>query len=479
MAPEADETFRRIKSLVIRRTLHQYYEDKDSLLLERVGARLAVTGLDAEEYLALLGDPGRGNDEWDALCAVIAIGETFFFRFAEQFDALERRILPALIRARENSRRLRIWSAGCSTGAEPYSIAILLRRLLGSSLADWSISISGTDLSLRAIEAARAAEYGDWAVRTLTNEERHRDFVPVRAGTSRRWRLLPVYRGMVEFEQHNLAELLERPLGAREGSFDLVLCRNVLIYFGADQAATLAARLGECLAEDGWLLLGHAEAAMLPDAAMRREAVGDTVAWRPRPAARAGRGNGSGAAGPAEPEETPFANAADRRGRRSGSTLGSRPGSRPEPIPEVGGPVRHPPDPASEADAVGAVRALADAGRIAEAGTRCRAALAAFPLNPELFYISALLERATGRLAAAEAEFRRAIYLDGRFVMAHYHLGLLLGELDRGLEGRRSIAEAAAVAHGLPADAELPGGDGLTAGRLLALFRSGLDGGAG
>ena len=118
--PEADPGFSTLKARIIARTGHHYYADKDDLLFDRLRKRFRVHGFaDASAYAGLLDDPIAGGAEWAALEAEITIGETFFFRYAEQFAALRATILPALIAARSGERTLRVWSAGCSTGAEP------------------------------------------------------------------------------------------------------------------------------------------------------------------------------------------------------------------------------------------------------------------------------------------------------------------------------------------------------------------------
>ena len=160
------------------------------------------------------------------------------------------------------SRTLRIWSAGCSTGAEPYSIAVLLHELLAEDLGNWRISITGTDISATALAAARSGEYGRWALRTLPPEERQRLFLagPPAPGAAREgsFTLRPQFRRMVRFETQNLLGLLEG--GAKAFSdFDLILCRNVLIYFDAETVYGLVRSFGRRLKPDGWLLLGHAE----------------------------------------------------------------------------------------------------------------------------------------------------------------------------------------------------------------------------
>ncbi len=442
---EPGPAFAAIKALVIRRTLHHYYDDKEPLLRERVLRRMAVLGVDADNYLALLQDDRNADAEWSALEDEITVGETFFFRFAEQFAALERTVLPALIRDRADSRTLRIWSAGCSSGAEPYSVAILLHRLLGERLPDWSISILGTDISASALAAARTAVYGDWALRSLPDAERRRDFIALPDGRTPRWRLRPAYQRMVRFERRNLLHLLDTD-PASLPQYDLVLCRNVLIYFHPDRVQALVRRFGTVLAPDGWLLLGHAEAGAFELAGLRPVGVDGTTAWMRADA-------------PALPHAVPppVRPVPPPRSRRQRS-----------PAPTV----RTTEAPASaEADAVDRVRRLADSGASEAALRLCRDEIGRHPLCAPLFFYSGLLGRALARPEEAETDFRRAIYLCRQFAMGHYHLGLLLTERGQLAHGRRSIAEAGRLAAGLPDDAELPCGDGMTAGRLRRLAR--------
>ncbi|WP_419729954.1 CheR family methyltransferase [Lichenicola sp.] len=467
MTGDADHAvFARIKAMVIGRTLHHYYQDKDALLRERLARRMQQTGLDAAGYLARLearDGAAAAEAEWLALEAEITVGETFFFRYPEQFAALEERILPELIRARSATRRLRIWSAGCASGAEPYSIAILLHRLLGSALPDWSVSILGTDLSATALQAAQAAEYGDWALRTMPDADRQRDFIAVAGG--RRWQLRPAFRGMVRFERHNLLRLLDTDLPLQFSDYDLVLCRNVLIYFHADQVRALVQRFAGLLASDGWLLLGHAEAGTGVFEGLRPVPMAGTLAWQREIASPHGvpaRPEVSGQHVPAAKEPPQPVARADRPAARRRIPVVAQ--EAPAPIGTVvveppGGPVHE------------RIRAMADAGQHADALAACREELRRRPAAPSLLFYAALLARALGRELEAEADFRRAISLCNDFAMAHYHLGLLLMDAGRIEPGRRAIAEAGRIARDLAPDTILDDGDGMTAGRLRVLSR--------
>ena len=456
--PEADPGFASLKARIIARTGHHDYADKDDLLFDRLRKRFRAQGLaDATAYGALLDDRAAGGPEWAALEAEITIGETFFFRYAEQFTALRATILPALIAARAAERSLRVWSAGCSTGAEPYSIAILLHELLGPALPDWRVSILGTDISSTALETARAGIYGRWALRTLPPGERLRHFVPgppvAGAGRDGTYALRPEFRRMVRFERRNLVDLLDGRGTLPQAEFDLILCRNVLIYFEADAVLGIVRGLGRRLRPEGWLLLGHAEPNPAIAALFESVNLPGTVAYRP-----------PGAVGPA-PAPPAW-----------GPAVLPDPAPIPAPLPapdaplaRVFAPAEPLPEDAEVAEAMpdlARIRALADAGETGAAWRALRIAIRAAPTDAALHYYDGLLARALGRDAEAERALRGALYLDRDFVMAHYQLGLLMLGLGRAGEADRALDNAIRLAQALAPDAVVAEGGGIAPGDL-------------
>lgn len=482
--PEADPAYAALKARIIARTGHHYYADKDDLLIERLRRRFReAAAADCAAYAALLSDGTLGEAEWARLEAEITVGETFFFRYAEQFQALRERILPALIAARASERTLRIWSAGCSTGAEPYSLAILVRELLGEALPDWRVSILGTDISTEALATARAAEYGRWALRTMPPEERLRYFtrLPPAPGIRREggYALRPEFRGLVRFERGNLLTLVE-PAAPGGETFDLILCRNVLIYFDARTVAAVVRGLGRRLRADGWLLLGHAEPNPVFSGFLDAVSLPGTVAYRARsetPALVVPDGlvlpvplvgfdgeDGAEAVAPVSPGSPPMA--ADVPAPVGVPRADAAACRQIVPPDEAGDAA---PGSASDRDRI---RALADAGDTGAAWRALRVALDRDPTDPALRFYEGLLARALGRDAEAERALRAALYLDRGFVMAHYHLGLLLIGLERLDAAARAldnaIALSQALSEALGPDTVLPEGDGASAAEIAA-----------
>lgn len=458
-----DAEFERLKALLIARTGHFYYQDKDTLLWERLRRRLQRTGLrGCGAYLDRLADPLLGEAEWIALEAEITIGETFFFRYAEQFAALRGTILPEILGRRAPSRGLRIWSAGCASGAEPYSLAILLRRILGEELAEWRAYLLGTDLNEAVLQMARAGRYSRWALRGVPAEEVERDFLPQPGG--RDWLLRPEHRAMVRFERHNLLSLLDGTSPLQINEFDLILCRNVLIYFHPDTVVRIVRALAERLAEGGWLLLGHAEPNPAFAEFLEVVNLAGTVAYR-RPAAAL---RPPEAAPPPPPPPPPSGPPPPPR------VLPSWPPPPRRAVPPPPPPPPAPPGAAAREDAEVAlrrVRQLADAGDLPAARAACETVLAQQPIRPAPHYYKGLIARGLGQPGEAERAFRDALYLKGDFPMAHYQLGLLLLDEGRQMAGRRALATAARLARELPAATPLEEGDGMTARQLRELVR--------
>jgi chemotaxis protein methyltransferase CheR len=195
--------------------------------------------------------------------------ETFFFREATQYDALRSTVLPELMQQRQVMRKINVWSAAASTGQEAYSLAMLLLEM---GLGNWDISIVGTDLSTMVLQRARAGRY-------LQIEVNRGLPAPLLVKYFKRegleWQLKDEVRRLVRFEQDDL----RRTTSAR-GPFDLVFCRNVLIYFDVETKRSVLARILECLAPGGQLLLGGSETTLNLDDRFVRRAVGSAMLYR-------------------------------------------------------------------------------------------------------------------------------------------------------------------------------------------------------
>ena len=213
-----------------------------SLLRER-----GIVSLDELITILVMGkEPSLSQQVVEALLN----NETYFFRDRAPFDLLSRYALPELAKRRADNRRIRIWSAGCSTGQEIYSLAMLFAED-PEPWRGWTIDLLGTDVSTGCIDRARAGGYSQFEIqRGLGINQMIKWFEESSDG----WRAVEALRKPVRFQVHNLLEPPPHP-----GGFDIVLCRNVLLYLSPEKRALAFERLASAMAEDGWLMLGAGE----------------------------------------------------------------------------------------------------------------------------------------------------------------------------------------------------------------------------
>ena len=204
------------------------------------------------QYILFLTMGPYQKDEFQEMFNRITINETSFFRNQPQLDVLEKRVLPQLLEARKSSKRLRLWSAACSTGEEPYTLAMMLHRTLGLRLPDWRIEILATDISERCLLAAQKGAYSSFSFRSVDPLIQQRYFKQ----EGNLYHLNDDIKQMVNFELHNLRDTLA---AKRHGQWDVILCRNVMIYFDDDMKKRVVQMFYDQLATDGTLFIGHSE----------------------------------------------------------------------------------------------------------------------------------------------------------------------------------------------------------------------------
>jgi chemotaxis protein methyltransferase CheR len=246
-----EEEFRLLRDLVQTHCGILFRDETKYLLERRLGPRLEALGLATfgEYHRFLRYDPGR-EGELDEAVDLLTTNETYFYREPHQLAALAREILPAVAAARASQKRLRILSAGCSTGEEAYTLAVLVRE--SRLFEGWDVQIVGADISRRCLATARAAAYGEHAFRSAEAAPMRRWF-QLRGG---KWVVDEAIRRMVRFTRENLLD--PRAL-ASISQVDVLLCRNVMIYFDLAARRRVLATFHARLREGGWLLLGHSE----------------------------------------------------------------------------------------------------------------------------------------------------------------------------------------------------------------------------
>jgi chemotaxis protein methyltransferase CheR len=462
---------------------------RDVLLRGLTDGMRRTRSCDLPTYLRRL-ETDRGA--LDGLVADLTVNETYFFRDVDQLRMIRDDILAPRLASSPDGQPVRIWSAGCASGEEPYSLAMLLD---GAGLSA-SAHIVGTDIARAALARGGEGRYGKWSLRATPPEATGRYFT--RHGDA--FVLAPEIHGAVEFRYLNLATDAYPSLAAGIWGMDVVLCRNVLIYFDRRTVARVARRLIAALAPGGWLVTGASDP-LIGDVvrcevvstraglayrrvepaarrAVRERAVASPGSVDVLPAVTAESAASPGAATPAPPGGGLAGTEAERPDTGRVEAPAAPPA---EPTlddatrayeahdyPTAAAVARrlthaHPADPQGW---VVLVRSLANGGGLEAAGRACAAALDRHRTSAELTYLHGLLLAEARRFPQAAGALRAALYLDRRLVVAHLALAATLARAGEPAGARRALRNAGRLLADMPEEAVVPASDGARAGRL-------------
>ncbi|MBU6429476.1 MAG: hypothetical protein KGR26_10725, partial [Cyanobacteria bacterium REEB65] len=379
----------------------------DTELADRLLERVVPEGMDPQAAVAKLQQAPEDSPEGRSLTRFVTVGETFFFREAAQFQTLEDE-LPRLYEAR--GRKLHLWVAGTSTGEEAYSLAITALRAFGPD-AQSKVSIDATDLNPEYLERARKGAYGRRSFRGTTVEQLA-EFFEDDGETAV---ICDAAKRLVTFARHNL--LSDMPYEEAIGTpADVLLCRNVCLYFDKETFRKVQLRLARTLSEGGVLLLGAAETVLHDSGLVRLERRDKTFIYV--------KGSGSTAL-PAPPavRQAEF--------RRATGLLGKRPfhgGTGPlRPLPFRDEVDEEPP---VDQGILGEAAILLDMGETQRAAVLCHAALEEDPFRPAAHFLLGLARRLMGSYQEAVHQFRAAAYLQQDDWLASFHLAEAYRALD-------------------------------------------------
>jgi len=460
-----------------------YFSEKRRSELE-LGIRhafAASTCTSLDEYYDLLRNAQEGAMEMDRLINAVTVSESHFFRDAAQFAALYQQVLPAIIERRRPLRTLRLWSAGCASGEEPYSLAMLLRELL-PDVDEWAITILGTDINTEALDRARKGIYGEWAFREeLAKQWRSRYF----QAHGNRYELKPEVRRMVTFARLNLAEASYPSYETNTTYMDLILCRNVTIYFQEAVTQEVVNRFYDALVDGGWLVVGHSEPSLATYRRFQVRNFPDTIFYQ-----RTGQPV-------VPPGEREWLAVSERKPRL--------PQVAPVPPAVITPPVQPadilpPPPLPAETDPYEQARELleyghseaardlllnltksrphhaptcallgqayANLGDWTEAEYWCRRAIRFDKLSLEAYYTLSLVYQHQGKLDQAIEAMKKVVYIDRNYVLGHFGLANLYRDNQQLPQALKSLDNTRRLLESYADDAIIPGSGGITAGRL-------------
>lgn len=479
---EAD--LERFRGAILRSMGLQFDDAKLGLLSEVLHRRLAKRRAPGQLYLAEL-ETNAPTDEWVALAEELTVTETYFFRNRDQFDALAGAVIPDRMARHGNPRTLKFLSAGCSSGEEAYTLAIVGIEALRDP--GWDVAVRAGDLNPVQLAKARRARYSDWALRETTEDARRRWF----SAEGRDLIVAPRVRERVTFESANLADPSNDLW--RESSYDAIFCRNVLMYFSAEQRRAVIARLTNALMPGGYLFLGHAESMSGLSDAFHLCHTHETFYYQ-----RKEEGRHTHRPIPLTPKPRPFRatsvyesawsetiraaservaallpeNAAPEPVQRSNDLAPALDLLRRERFAEALDYIDGQPN-AEDPGALllGAVLQQ-QSGKLAEAESTCRRLLGIDELSAGAHYVLALCRENAGDLAASAEHDRVAAYLDPAFAMPRLHLGLLARRGGRRDEAKRELAQALILLEGESTARLLMFGGGFNREALVALCRA-------
>jgi chemotaxis protein methyltransferase CheR len=401
----------------------------------------------------------------EILASWLTVGETYFFRENKSLRALTEQAFPDIIRAHAHGdKRLRIWSAGCATGEEPYSLAMLASECPG--LNGWEVSILGTDINQAFLRKAEAGIYSEWSFRGVAPGIREKFFQKSGGSTLE---VLPEIKSMVTFAHLNLIEDVYPALLNNTNAIDLILCRNVLMYFTPDNTQKILRKFHQSLLQDGWLLVSPVEAPLV-----------DRLLFTPllHTAAVLHR----------------KADARQKRYALPHLRTPPRAPQRPAPVAELHRPAAtysRAMELYANADYDGAIdilnvlaarpvvdfaifqlltRTYANKGRLSEAEIWCTRAMSADPMNAASRYLLALIRIEQQRPDDAMSALRKAIYLEPDFVVAHFTLANLYLLKRKHRESERHLRNALLALRSFRSEEVLPESEGITAGKLIEMI---------
>jgi len=474
----------RFRDAILQSMGLQFDDAKLGLLSEVLCRRLAKRRAPAQLYIAEL-ETGPSAEECIALAGELTVTETYFFRNRDQFHALAGTVIPDRIARHGAPRTLKFLSAGCSSGEEAYTLAIVGLEALREP--GWNLSVRAADLNPVQLDKARRARYSDWALRETSDDMRRRWFV----ADGRDMTLVPEVRERVSFETANLADPFNDLW--RDSSYDAVFCRNVLMYFSPEQRRAVIARLTSALMPGGYLFLGHAESLSgLSDAFhlchthetfyYQRKEEGERVV-RPVPMAPKPRPFRANTVYQSAWCETIRA-ASERVAALLPETAVLEPIPRSndltpaldllrcERFAEALDYIDGQPDPADPGALLLSAVLQQQSGKLAEAERTCRRLLEIDELSAGAHYVLALCRENAGDPAASADHDRIAAYLDPAFAMPRLHLGLLARRGGERYEARRELAQALILLEGESTARLLMFGGGFNREALVALCRA-------
>ena len=493
----SDQILSDISRCITTHTGLSFPRAKWKALTKSIAAAARETGFaEPAQYARKILDAPSRADLLEPLVGHLTIGETYFLRDKHMFQALQDHVIRGLLNhPRRPEKSLRFWSAGCATGEEAYSIAILLDRM-GSRLNNWDIHIFGTDVNQKFLNIAEQGIYSQWSMRETPESIIRTYFIP---HPDNRFELIPRIREQVFFSRLNFAAPDYRKILGDPKPLDVILCRNVLMYHDAMSREHVIQCLIDLLEENGWLITGPAESGFVNSPVLTPVRFANATFFRKGPARKEekypltykkGQNRERGAASRQDASRHVRGAAHNRR------ITDTQPIARPS-VPNTyedavsdydRGRYREAADKLNRLLSNGRSpnggflmqtesmvllsRCYANLGELKNAEHWCRTAISSEKLNPDLYFLLAAIYQAGNDPEAAIRALKQTLYLDPDFIMAHFQMGFLFRQKGRLAESRKRFSTALTLLKDKDPGDILPYSEGMTAGRMLETVKS-------
>ncbi len=488
---------RDLRDIISESTGIFFPEEKWSELQYRLSKAAVEFGFEEKEsFVKWILSASLTRRQIETLAGCITIGETYFFRHKAVFDVFEKVILPKIINSQtRKDKYLRIWSAGCSSGEEAYSIAIIVGRML--DLKKWNVAVMATDINPHFIRKGTEAIYRDWSFREVPEEIKKRYFVDKGDG---KFQLLPHIKKLVNFSYLNLVEDNFPSILNNTNAVDVIFCRNVIMYFNKEKRDKIIKKLYNSLVDGGWLIVSPVETSLFVDSEFEGISYGDVIVFgkcdnnikfirngaldNMHNSAKKKASVSSMDLEPginAETKKVTVKNDADILANFIGDENGSnahfkiaeqlyQQGLYGESsqilrkILNIDG---------NNLNAISLLaRNYANLGKLSDAIEMCERGIAADKLNPAIYYLHAAILQELGFLEEARISLKKVLYLDPDYVAALFSLGMISHQMENESESRRYFKNALNLLSDYNSDYSFPEFEGITAETLIEIINT-------
>ena len=481
---DKDIEYRKVSSFINEELGLNFSKERESDLIKGLSRAAGEFGFgNISDFINKLPSLKLDREQLQILSKYLTIGETYFFREKVVFDVLRNILLPDIIAKRmENSQFIKFWSAGCSSGEEPYSIAILLNEIITNS-TDWDVRILATDINTEQIKKAETGIYGEWSFRDVPDRIKQFYF---KAVDKQKYEIKPFIKEMVSFSYLNLVNDSYPSLVNQTNAVDIIFCRNVLMYFDKQKREKVIANFYNCLTDGGWLIVGLTEVGYMSNDKFKQIPLKDAIIFQKIPSSYQSTTKNS-----VKPTGDKKESAIKFEARKAGTKNNNQQPNFYEEAMSAFDRGNY----QLTADKLESIlsdetqlkllstaekektfqilsTAYANLGKLNRALSWCDKGLQNFKLNTQLYLLKANLMQEFNKNDEAIEALKKALYLDPDYIMAHFMLANMYKKIGKITGARKQFNILTELLTGLDGNTVIKDSEGITALRLKEMIDS-------